>query len=79
MKVNLLIALLLPAVGGAADASNEMIVGDGQIDGRKVEPFELTWQQCAFQDGQWISQGAVTEAYRLEDVLAAAISSLHGA
>ena len=62
MKTNLLIALLLPAVGGAADASNEMIVGDGQIDGRKVEPFELTWQQCAFQDGQWISQGAVTEA-----------------
>lgn len=62
MKVNPLIALLLPAVGGAADASNEMIVGDGQIDGRKVEPFELTWQQCAFQDGQWISQGAVTEA-----------------
>jgi len=61
MKMKLLIAFLLLSVGGAAGASTEIIVGDGQIDGRKIEPFELTWQQCAYQDDEWISQGSVTE------------------
>lgn len=61
MWKQILIALALTAFGGTAGASTEMIVGDGQVDGRKIEPFELTWQQCAYQDDEWISQGSVTE------------------
>ncbi len=62
MKKQILIALMLLSIDGAAGTSTKMIVGDGQVDGRKVESFELTWQQCAFQDDQWVSQGTVTEA-----------------
>ncbi len=53
--------LVLLAICVAAGAGNEMVVGDGQIDGRKIEPFEITWHQCGFENDQWKDQGMVTE------------------
>lgn len=45
----------------AACADNKMIVGDGQIDGTKLAPYRLAWQQCSVQDGKWQDQGTLTE------------------
>lgn len=61
MKRIYLTVLVSIPVTAVAGAGSEMAVGDGQIDGRKIKPFEITWQQCAFVDDQWTDQGAVTE------------------
>ncbi len=42
-------------------AETVVAVGDGTIEGSKLEPYKLTWQQCALQDGNWQSQGSLTE------------------
>lgn len=45
-----------------AIADNTIIpMGDERIDGRQIKPYEHTWKQCAVQDGQWSSQGELTE------------------
>ena len=45
----------------SVNAYGALQLGDGQIDGRKLQPYELTWQQCALQDGQWQSSGSFVE------------------
>jgi len=56
-----LIALVPLIISVVAGATNEMVVGDGRIDGRKIKPFEITWHQCALVDGHWKYGGIVTE------------------
>ncbi len=58
-KYLLVIPMLSMAI--TASANNKMTVGDGQIDGTKLLPYRLTWQQCSLQDGEWQSQGTLTE------------------
>lgn len=36
-------------------------VGDGQIDGRSIEPYGYVWRQCSFSEGVWGDGGTVTE------------------
>lgn len=40
----------------------ELQVGDGHIVGRKIAPYELTWQQCFAQNGEWQNQDELTES-----------------
>ena len=54
-----LLLLLTIAAPGYADTT--MSVGDGMIDGSRIKPYQLTWQQCSVQDGQWLGQGELSE------------------
>ena len=55
----ILLAMLSTAV--AAAANDNMVIGDGRIDGSKLKPYRLTWRQCSLQDGQWQDGGMLTE------------------
>ncbi len=55
------ILMIFLAFMPAAHAATDMSVGDGLIRGDRIEPYELTWRQCAAQQEDWISQGTVTE------------------
>lgn len=44
-----------------AIAENEVVLGDGQIDGTAIEPYQLTWRQCSRQEDQWQHGGDVSE------------------
>jgi hypothetical protein len=61
MSNHLLIPTLLLAFSTAAFADTKMTIGDGLIDGTRLKPYELTWQQCSFQDGQSQGQGSLVE------------------
>ncbi|MGI9236107.1 MAG: hypothetical protein ACR2QZ_01835 [Woeseiaceae bacterium] len=58
---HLLVPSLLLAFNPAALADTKMAIGDGLIDGARLEPYKLTWRQCSFQDGQSQSQGTLDE------------------
>ncbi len=61
---NKILALLTAlALNMTATADNTMRIGDGQIDGARLEPYRHTWYQCALQDGQWRDQGKITEEF----------------
>lgn len=53
--------LLLLAIAAPSYADINMSVGDGIIDGSRIKPYRLTWQQCSNQDGEWQNQGELTE------------------
>ena len=53
--------LFLLAIAAPSYADVNMSVGDGMIDGSRIKPYQLTWQQCAYQDGQWRGQGELSE------------------
>ncbi len=36
-------------------------VGDGQVDGSRIQPYEYTWIQCSKQGDSWIDGGTLTE------------------
>lgn len=61
MMTRYLPATPLLFIAMAASANNTMSVGDGQIDGAKLKPYRLVWQQCSLQDGAWQNQGKLTE------------------
>lgn len=62
-KYMILIAILIMVTASAA--TNRMVMGDGQIDGRKLLAYKLTWRQCSLQDGHWQDQGTLTEELSL--------------
>ncbi|MEM7280482.1 MAG: hypothetical protein AAF438_02450, partial [Pseudomonadota bacterium] len=35
--------------------------GDGEIDGRKLAPYKLTWKQCTKQENAWVPMSDLTE------------------
>ena len=41
--------------------ANKLIVGDGQIDGARITPYELTWYQCMLHEGSWVNLPPLTE------------------
>ena len=54
--------LILTAVAGTASANTELRVDDGQIDGRQLQPYDITWRQCSVgQDGTWVASHDLTE------------------
>lgn len=56
---NLTVFVLLAAPAAAADLS--MTIGDGMIDGSKIRPYSLSWQQCSLQDGEWTGSAPLSE------------------
>ncbi|MGI9234852.1 MAG: hypothetical protein ACR2RD_14555 [Woeseiaceae bacterium] len=62
MSKHLLIPLLMLAFNATALAGIKMVIGDGLIDGARLEPYELIWRQCSFQDGLSQPQGTLSEA-----------------
>lgn len=57
-----LIALFMLAVSlPPAHGAKVLIPGDGQIDGRQLKPYELSWQQCSVQNDKWQSGGKLSE------------------
>lgn len=33
----------------------DITMGDGQINGDLITPYDFTWTQCSFQDGAWVN------------------------
>ena len=61
MERKSLIIIAVLGFSSATFAQTKMTLGDGRIDGGTLEPYMHTWQQCAFLDGEWQSQGSLTE------------------
>lgn len=61
MKRHRFAAALLVSLANPAAADTQMEVGDGRIDGTRIAPFSLTWQQCSVADGEWQDGGSLTE------------------
>ena len=36
-------------------------MGDGQVDGFLIRPYQHVWRQCSLRDGEWIDGGTFTE------------------
>lgn len=50
------------AISAVADQRiQRIVVGDGSVDGQRIQTYEETWRQCSLQDGNWISGGTITE------------------
>ena len=60
-----LTAAVVLALAAGAFAEKHVTVGDGTIDGMRIEPYTFTWQQCVKQDGRWVSAGTVSETLSL--------------
>lgn len=61
MKQILILATLFTFFAGPSNAQIEMTIGDGLIDGERVEPYSSSWRQCTLQDGEWLDMGTITE------------------
>ena len=59
--LTIVLTVLLSTNISALSAQNAMVLGDGVIDGQRISPYSLSWQQCAVQEGEWVSSGALTE------------------
>lgn len=59
---HLLIAPFILTFGAVAFADTKMTIGDGLIDGTRLKPYQFSWRQCSFQDGQSQSQATLDEA-----------------
>ncbi len=55
------IMLALCVATGVASANNSVQLGDGKIDGTKLQPYELSWRQCRLLDGDWVASNNLTE------------------
>ncbi len=61
MKPNIaLFASLLTACVAAADPT-QVQIGDGQINGMSIAPYDLTWSQCTASDGVWTASSDLSE------------------
>ncbi len=61
-KLLLLGALILTHGAQAQESEvNTIVMGDGQIDGTKIAPFESRWRQCSKQGNEWVAGGNVIE------------------
>ena len=54
----LFLSLLVPF---SALGDQQLIVGDGQIDGNRLKPFKHSWHQCSLVEGKWTGQNPVSE------------------
>lgn len=63
MITRLLPVLAIAALHATASAGTPTVIelGDGKIDGSTIEPYELTWKQCAKHEEDWIDTGTLTE------------------
>jgi len=43
----------------------EIIMGDGEIVGDQLKPYDFTWNQCTYQDGEWVNGPPVRETLEI--------------
>lgn len=56
------LALIISFGTSAADIeTTKIVMGDGQINGRAIEPYEARWRQCNRLVEAWVRYGAVIE------------------
>lgn len=60
IRTGFALALGLTALAAGAGPAG-VAVGDGAIDGRRIQPYAFTWRQCAANEGQWVAGGSITE------------------
>ncbi len=48
---------------GQLNGSQAMELGDGQIKGGVLKPYDLNWNQCILQEGEWLNQGELNEKF----------------
>ena len=60
-KTHATIVFLLLSIVSTAHAEVKVTLGDGTIDGNRIAPYTLSWQQCAVQEGKWVSRGELAE------------------
>ncbi len=61
MIVRITVLAVLLTASCAAASSTPVAMGDGQIGGAKIKPYEFTWRQCAWNEGDWVSTSPLTE------------------
>jgi len=63
MNRTLIVAFLIFSLAStAAHANNDMVVGDGRIDGTKAKEYDLTWRQCSLQGEAWVRGADLSES-----------------
>ena len=61
MRTQIFVLLVMVGSTMSARSDTTMTLGDGMIDGARIKPYRLTWQQCSNQDGAWKTQGEIVE------------------
>ena len=61
LVISLLIMFLVPTICGHLAADDNLQGRDDRIDGRKLRSYDLSWNQCVLQEGNWTSSGAFLE------------------
>ncbi len=59
--VGTLLGLTLAAVAIGKDAA-PMRMGDGTVQGKRLDDYEIVWLQCSIQEQGWVSGGQLTES-----------------
>jgi len=54
--------LAITLTGMLAAPATAITMGDGAVDGRRIEPYDLEWRQCSLQDGAWVDLGPLRES-----------------
>lgn len=63
----LIIWILLFSISPAIADTVMLQLGDGRIDGRKLRPYALSWQQCGIVEGQWQAASPLAEELTIVD------------
>lgn len=61
MKQIIVMCALPFTLSSCAHATTEIMMGDGQVDGRKIEAYSFEWMQCAAGEDGWASMGPLRE------------------
>lgn len=43
----------------------QIVMGDGQINGDQIEPYDFVWTQCTFQAGEWVNGPPLRETLEI--------------
>jgi|GEM_PF-2839872 len=48
-----------------AGGTTEVFMGDGTITGAGIEPYDFSWTQCSYQDGEWTNMPSFRETLKI--------------
>lgn len=54
-------ALIISTGCATAETSTRIDMGDGQVNGMTIAPYEFIWSQCNFSEDRWVSTAPLTE------------------
>ncbi|MEP2989920.1 MAG: hypothetical protein ABJN65_05120 [Parasphingorhabdus sp.] len=59
--------LMALALTGQSAQPVNVRMGDGQVNGENIKPYNFTWQQCSFKDGSWNAGNPLSEKATIID------------